>query len=123
MRCVKCCECGKNYDYDEDGFCPKCGAFNLPPRETGGTVRREDGLNERNHEKSFLHREFHEEERERKKYKLDKKINDIQNVVKMRGIQPARQPKERGKNESFKALLPLLLFGIYILLNLLDVFF
>ena len=30
MREVKCYECGKTYDYDDDGFCPRCGAFNQP---------------------------------------------------------------------------------------------
>lgn len=29
---VRCYECGKQYDYDDDGFCPKCGAFNQPAR-------------------------------------------------------------------------------------------
>ena len=32
MRMVRCYECGKQYDYDDDGFCPKCGAFNQPLR-------------------------------------------------------------------------------------------
>ena len=26
MRMVKCYDCGKRYNYDEEGFCPKCGA-------------------------------------------------------------------------------------------------
>ena len=30
MRKVQCAECGKRYDFDEDDFCPKCGAFNQP---------------------------------------------------------------------------------------------
>ena len=30
MRKVTCHECKKRYDYDEDGFCPACGAFNVP---------------------------------------------------------------------------------------------
>ena len=25
MRTVTCYECGKKYNYDEDGFCPRCG--------------------------------------------------------------------------------------------------
>ena len=28
MRMVHCEDCGKRYDYDVDGFCPRCGAFN-----------------------------------------------------------------------------------------------
>ena len=30
MRMVHCEDCGKRYDYDVDGFCPRCGAFNQP---------------------------------------------------------------------------------------------
>ena len=51
MQQVQCYECGRRYDYDEDGFCPRCGAFNQPPRESrvsaDGTVIRLDGLNEK----------------------------------------------------------------------------
>lgn len=32
MRKVQCEECGKRYDFDEDDFCPRCGAFNPPAR-------------------------------------------------------------------------------------------
>ena len=76
MRKVKCYECGKTYDYDEDGFCPNCGAFNQPARSAAiaadGSVIRVDGLNERNHKGSFVHRELHEENRERKAKGLSK---------------------------------------------------
>ena len=76
MRKVKCYDCGKRYDYDDDGFCPNCGAFNLPPKNShigaDGDVVRLDGLNERNHAKSFLHDELHEENRERRKQNLDR---------------------------------------------------
>ena len=33
MRMVHCYDCGKQYDYDEDGFCPRCGAFNQPAKK------------------------------------------------------------------------------------------
>ena len=36
MRMVRCYECGRSYDYDEDGFCPRCGAFNRPPQSDAG---------------------------------------------------------------------------------------
>ena len=41
MRTVQCYECRKRYDYDEDGFCPRCGAFNQPARSTS-SMRRTD---------------------------------------------------------------------------------
>ena len=71
MRKVRCYECGKVYDYDTDDFCPKCGAFNQPPKSTAidanGAVIRVDGINERGHAGSFVHEELHEENRERRR--------------------------------------------------------
>ena len=90
---VRCYECGKRYDYDEDAFCPKCGAFNQPPRKTcvsaDGTVVRADGLNERNHTDSFVHQELHAEKRQRRKVGLDKSVERIS--------RPAAAPKAKGK--------------------------
>ena len=41
MRMVHCEDCGKRYDYDVDGFCPRCGAFNqLQGTETRRSSRR-----------------------------------------------------------------------------------
>ena len=77
MRKVTCYECGKRYDYDDDGFCPGCGAFNAPASASriaaDGSVVWIDGINERNHENSFLHEELHEEDRERRWWGLDQK--------------------------------------------------
>ena len=42
MRMVRCYECGRSYDYDEDGFCPRCGAFNQPARPAAA-VRASSG--------------------------------------------------------------------------------
>ncbi|MDO4314898.1 MAG: hypothetical protein Q4C45_03910 [Oscillospiraceae bacterium] len=78
MQKVQCYECGKRYDFDEDDFCPKCGAFNQPRRSTrigaDGSVIRVDGINERNHKNSFVHEELHEENRERKAAGLSKGV-------------------------------------------------
>lgn len=43
MRMVRCYECGKQYDYDDDGFCPKCGAFNQPARASAAARRAAAG--------------------------------------------------------------------------------
>ncbi len=83
MRNVRCGECGKVYDFDVDDFCPKCGAFNQPRRQTqvnasGSVVRmpedtvRREGINERNHAGSFVHAEFHEENRQRRGTNLER---------------------------------------------------
>ncbi|MEG0779215.1 MAG: hypothetical protein RRY95_05310 [Oscillospiraceae bacterium] len=67
MRRVQCEECHKVYDYDEDDFCPRCGAYNLPPKAERTRV---DGLNEAGHPNSFLHEELHNEERQRRQMGL-----------------------------------------------------
>ena len=78
MQMVKCYECSKRYNYDDDGFCPKCGAFNQPPRSarvsTDGSVVRVDGINERGHTGSFVHKEYHAEEKARRSSGLQKRV-------------------------------------------------
>lgn len=41
MPAIRCKACGKTYD-SREGFCPKCGAYNRPPRrewvDAGGDV-------------------------------------------------------------------------------------
>ena len=32
MRHIRCASCGTRYDYDIEGCCPDCGAYNCPPR-------------------------------------------------------------------------------------------
>ena len=43
MATIHCKACGRVYNYDKNGTCPKCGAYNRPPRkeivEADGTVR------------------------------------------------------------------------------------
>ena len=43
MATIRCKACGRVYNYDKNGTCPKCGAYNRPPRkeivEADGTVR------------------------------------------------------------------------------------
>lgn len=111
MRKVQCCECGKRYDFDVDDFCPKCGAFNQPGKQIGigadGTVVRTDGLNEKNHAGSFVHREFHAENRVRKAVGLSK-------GVRRTGAQlPAKRQKEQSKNP-IQTLIWVIIFIVFI---------
>ena len=93
MRRVRCYDCGKSYNYDEDCFCPNCGAFNQPQRSmrigADGSVVRVDGINEANHTDSFVHRELHEEKRERRRIGLDKGVQRIQRSSAAK-VSPAR---------------------------------
>lgn len=79
MRKVRCYDCGKSYDFDVDDFCPRCGAFNQPGKSVrigaDGTVVRTEGLNEKNHAGSFVHQEFHAENRVRKAVGLSKGVS------------------------------------------------
>lgn len=42
MRKVTCKDCGRQYDYDKDDFCPKCGSYNPPG--SGNSTRVEQEL-------------------------------------------------------------------------------
>lgn len=67
MRRVRCYDCGKRYDYDIDGFCPRCGAFTMPEPKarigTDGAVVRAAGINECNRKNFFLHAEGENQKR------------------------------------------------------------
>ena len=95
MRIVKCYECGQRYNYDEDGFCPRCGAFNQPPSASrigaDGSVIWVEGINSRNHEGSFVHKELHEENRERKGTALERDEKK-KRVITRSGSTVIRQP-------------------------------
>lgn len=94
MRKVRCYACGKGYDYDDDGFCPNCGSFNLPKKSSSigadGAVIRRDGINERNHKGSFVHAELHEENRERKGTLLEQSVKRVARMT-------TGQSREEGK--------------------------
>nr|WP_326185726.1 hypothetical protein [uncultured Oscillibacter sp.] len=98
MRKIRCYECGKRYDFDEDDFCPRCGAFNQPRSSVqigaDGSVIRVDGINERNHKNSFVHEELHEENRERRAVGLSKGVKRTAGAA-ARPIQPSRRQKTR----------------------------
>lgn len=36
MPTIRCAACGKHYDYHREGCCPRCGAYNRPPRREWG---------------------------------------------------------------------------------------
>ena len=127
MRKVHCYACGKGYDYDDDGFCPKCGAFNLPPRTNrigaDGTVIRVDGLNEQGHVNSFLHEELHAEDRKRRKLGLDQSSAWKPAAAKPPVRKPASNewkdvssllPSMRGKKKVPPLLWALLAFVVFV---------
>lgn len=75
MKRITCEDCKRTYDYDKDEFCPRCGAYNRPDNTWGvdakGNVIRVDGVNERDHAGSFVHRELHHEKDVRKRAGMD----------------------------------------------------
>lgn len=123
MRRVQCEECGKRYDFDEDDFCPRCGAFNQPGRNGRVTIRdgavRVDGINEVNHQDSFTHRELHAEERERRKLGLDQRI-ERRMPVRQRTYQEARKGQ---KKVPVAVWIILIIVGINVLRGLLSILY
>lgn len=99
MKLIVCEDCGKRYDFEKDDFCPRCGAFNPPVKTWGtdaqGNVIRVDGVNESNHEKSFVHSEVHKEKRVRRATGLDQT--------------PAKKQKPAAQRKPPQAVKPLLL--------------
>ena len=60
MATIRCKACGKTYNYAKEGFCPKCGAYNRPPRQEW--VDAEGGIHYAGQEKECYERkECHEE--------------------------------------------------------------
>jgi len=41
MRKVKCYQCGRSYDFDQDDFCPRCGSFNAPEDSPSTKLERD----------------------------------------------------------------------------------
>ena len=119
MRKVRCIECGKTYDYDEDGFCPRCGAFNQPSRDMGGavvrTAERRDGLNEKGHGGSFLHREYHAEERQRRGTGLERDTDRASSSRRQTAAKPLTSSggkQSRGKISVWKLIKWIIIFYI-----------
>ena len=120
MRKIRCYECGKSYDFDVDDFCPKCGAFNQPGKSVkigaDGAVVRSDGLNEKNHAGSFVHQEFHAENRVRKAVGLSK---GIKRGAKAPQPLPKRQENCQKKQKSSAQYIIWIIIGI-IVVNMLS---
>ncbi|MDD3346758.1 hypothetical protein [Oscillibacter sp.] len=112
MRKVQCGECRKNYDYDEDGFCPYCGAFNQPRRESGTSPVRIEGLNEAGHQNSFLHAEFHEENRER----MHESVASMKRAARQAASTSGKWEKEKTEKSSPLGVI-VWIVGAIILLN------
>ena len=76
MGKIVCRDCKKRYDFDVDEFCPRCGSFNQPAKtwdvDAQGNLIRVDGLNERNHKGSFVHKEYHTEKATRRVAGMDR---------------------------------------------------
>lgn len=94
MRLV-CQECKKVYDYDVDDFCPRCGAYNQPPKVSTTATLRKDGVNESNHQGSFVHREVHTEKADRRRTGMDAPKN-TRSVTPVAPSQPGTIATLRG---------------------------
>ena len=116
MSRVQCYECKKNYDYYEDGFCPRCGAFNQPPPlsriDANGNIVYHDGINERNHNGSFVHKEYHRENRKRAFTALEQDVRRaaVRMAKKPRTVSAERTGKSKGAGAAIGAVIAWLAF-------------
>ena len=124
---IVCEECGKAYNYEVDDFCPKCGAYNQPPK-AGTPARRSDGINESNHAGSFVHHEVHQERQERKAAGLDKGRATAaarQKTTARRAATPPiafprTQQRQRGKSTGSAVSAIVLIIWIIFMANILN---
>jgi len=112
VRRVVCHDCGKHYNYDVDDFCPRCGAFTLPEREarisSDGSVVWNDGINERGHQKSFVHAEYHAENRKRSSTPLEGRLPQLKlprNAVSLKTGKKRGIKKEDSKPAQITAII------------------
>ena len=117
MTRLKCEECGRSYWYEEDDFCPRCGAYNHPPKASTAVVRV-DGINEKGHQGSFSHREVHKEKERRRELKMENRPLSQQSTA---GKPIAKQQKKSG-NGGIGAIL-LVLFWLFFVMQILKFFF
>lgn len=122
MSKVQCYECKKSYDYYEDGFCPRCGAFNQPPRasriDANGNIVYHEGINEKNHTGSFVHKEYHRENRKRAFTVLEQDIKRPAVRVTKKNASPLsaqRNAKPKGIGAAVGAVISWLVFIFAIL--------
>ena len=106
MRNVRCHDCGKRYNFDKDDFCPKCGAFTQPPPASriglDGRVVRVEGISEKNHRDSFVHAEYHDENRERKGSVLEKE--SLMSILQKAQFKSPLVQNKTGKGDIFSGL-------------------
>ena len=135
MYKIRCSECGRSYDYDEDAFCPRCGAFNQPPKSAlinaAGEVVRVDGISEAGHANSFVHEELHEENRERRRSGLDKgvvrghrgAVQETQAAPPEEDSRPAFPDSRSGQRAHNPMRMVFLIIFLIVLLNILSMLF
>ena len=119
MRKVTCHECKKRYDYDEDGFCPACGAFNSP--SSSSCIDGEE-RNDQADWKSTVQLEQPEDEVDQLWGKLQQSFQ-ASNFRKWHGRSLMAQISGRQIRQLGVKQLILLVLGFIILLNVLSLAF
>lgn len=120
MAIITCENCRKRYDNKKDDFCPKCGAFNQPQHrwreDSYGNVVRVDGVNEANHQESFVHQEVHREKAQRRQVGLDWRASSRPAVGRPSPARPAAGRQTRQKNAGMARAIAIVV-GAIILVN------
>ena len=97
MRMVHCEDCGKRYDYDVDGFCPRCGAFNQPVWvRSGGTAAAAESPAAQQKRTGRLQRELGENLRQAE-MAMGRLLKEVpRSTAARRGLVSARQQSKGG---------------------------
>ena len=123
MQTIRCAACGRRYDYRQEGCCPRCGAYNRPPRRewvgADGSVHHGEGRTQtRLRPGKVCYEEkvcFEEQTRKPRKKAAAPTAQGSEHVVKS-FQRPFKTYSAKGKNRNRGTATPLIAFALVIIL-------
>lgn len=123
MQTIRCAACGRRYDYRQEGCCPRCGAYNRPPRRewvgADGSVHHGEGRTQTPLRPGKVCYEekvcFEEQTRKPQKKAAAPTAQGSEHVVKS-FQKPFKIYSAKGKNRNRGTATPLIAFALIIIL-------
>ncbi len=123
MQTIRCAACGRRYDYRQEGCCPRCGAYNRPPRRewvgADGSVHHGEGRTQTPLRPGKVCYEekvcFEEQTRKPQKKAAAPTAQGSEHVVKS-FQKPFKTYSAKGKNRNRGTATPLIAFALIIIL-------